>query len=349
MKKGVICVLLCMLMIVSTVIPISATTVSEKTSHPLTTGNIFYVGGSGPNNYTKIQDAIDNTSAGDTVFVYDDASPYYENLVVNKSITLIGEDKQTTVICGLGRNNASVLLQADGVTVQRFTIEHSYPGIRIESNNNTIEDNIITANSEGLYLLNANNNKIEGNTISNNSWGIYESVTTGDMISRNIITFNSVDGISLGSSGTVVTLNNISGNGQNGLTIPGDDNTILKNNIVDNKLYGISIWNSRKNSILQNNIYNNGRGNARVQVDLWIVLLWRPFNHTWDGNYWGRPYQSPKVILGVKYLILPSLILQWFMYTFIVERPTNPPLMTVYIPMIKFDWHPAQEPYDIGV
>jgi len=33
-------------------------------------GNTLYVGGSGPNNYTKIQDAIDNASNGDTVFVY---------------------------------------------------------------------------------------------------------------------------------------------------------------------------------------------------------------------------------------------------------------------------------------
>jgi hypothetical protein len=33
-------------------------------------GNWLYVGGSGPGNYTKIQDAIDNASNGDTVFVF---------------------------------------------------------------------------------------------------------------------------------------------------------------------------------------------------------------------------------------------------------------------------------------
>jgi hypothetical protein len=31
----------------------------------------LYVGGSGPGNFTKIQDAVDNASDGDTVFVYD--------------------------------------------------------------------------------------------------------------------------------------------------------------------------------------------------------------------------------------------------------------------------------------
>ena len=42
---------------------------TEK-SLPSSRGNWLYVGGSGPGNYTRIQDAIDNASDGDTVFVY---------------------------------------------------------------------------------------------------------------------------------------------------------------------------------------------------------------------------------------------------------------------------------------
>ena len=60
----------------------------------------LYVGGSGPGNYTKIQDAIDDAFFGDTVFVYDDSSPYYENLKISKSIELIGENRNTTIIDG---------------------------------------------------------------------------------------------------------------------------------------------------------------------------------------------------------------------------------------------------------
>ena len=48
-------------------------------------GNILYVGGSGPNNYTAIQSAIDDAINGDTVFVYDDSSPYREVILLNKS------------------------------------------------------------------------------------------------------------------------------------------------------------------------------------------------------------------------------------------------------------------------
>jgi parallel beta-helix repeat protein len=63
-------------------------------------GNILYVGGEGPNNYTKIQDAINNAIDGDTVFVYNDSSPYYESIIVDKAINLVGEDKDTTIIAG---------------------------------------------------------------------------------------------------------------------------------------------------------------------------------------------------------------------------------------------------------
>ncbi|RLF47412.1 MAG: hypothetical protein DRN10_03875, partial [Thermoplasmata archaeon] len=35
-----------------------------------TNGNILYVGGSGPNNYTSITEALGDASNGDTIFVY---------------------------------------------------------------------------------------------------------------------------------------------------------------------------------------------------------------------------------------------------------------------------------------
>jgi len=64
----------------------------------ITSGTTFYVGGNGPGTYTKIQEAIDDASSGDTVFVYN--GTYYEHLNINKTIDLIGEDKNTTIIDG---------------------------------------------------------------------------------------------------------------------------------------------------------------------------------------------------------------------------------------------------------
>jgi len=100
MKKTVIGLILCSLMMLSAAVPATATTEPKTASRPLTMGNTLYVGGLGPNNYTKIQDAINNATEGDTVFVYDDSSPYVENIVVDVSISLLGQDKDTTVIDG---------------------------------------------------------------------------------------------------------------------------------------------------------------------------------------------------------------------------------------------------------
>ena len=86
-------------------------------------GNTLYVGGGGSGNYSNIQDAIDNASDGDTVFVFDDSSPYYENLIVTKGIFLIGENKDTTIIDGSGDSNV-IYIDADNVFVSGFTIQN---------------------------------------------------------------------------------------------------------------------------------------------------------------------------------------------------------------------------------
>ena len=98
-KKLILSVVFLLISVI--IIPISANNI-ESTFRQSSNGNILYVGGSGEGNYTKIQDAIDDACDGDTVFVFDDSSPYYGNVVVNKSINLIGEDKNTTVIDGSG-------------------------------------------------------------------------------------------------------------------------------------------------------------------------------------------------------------------------------------------------------
>ncbi len=108
-------------------------------------GKTLYVGGSGPNNYSKIQDAINNASNGDTIFVY--SGIYYENVVINKSINLFGETKETTIIDGEEKGNV-IYICGNGVHVSNFTIQHGgggWPGagIFIRSSDNVISNNII--------------------------------------------------------------------------------------------------------------------------------------------------------------------------------------------------------------
>ena len=75
--------MLCISALSSITLGIGVNTTENKLK-PLFNGNTLFVGGIGLNNYTKIQDAIDNSSDGDSVYVFDDSSPYFENLVINK-------------------------------------------------------------------------------------------------------------------------------------------------------------------------------------------------------------------------------------------------------------------------
>ena len=84
--KHIIPILIVLLLLSSGFVGVSNT--AEKSSPASFDGNTLYVGGLGPGNYTTIQAAIDDASDGDTVFVYDDSSPYYEwkLLISGKSI-----------------------------------------------------------------------------------------------------------------------------------------------------------------------------------------------------------------------------------------------------------------------
>jgi len=97
---------------------------TEKPSQPTSRGNWLYVGGSGPGNYTKIQDAINASSDGDTVFVYDDSSPYFENLkITQNSLSVLGEDEQTTIlICSRHSIDRAILITGESVRISGFTL-----------------------------------------------------------------------------------------------------------------------------------------------------------------------------------------------------------------------------------
>jgi len=118
--------------------------------NPISIGKTLYVGGTGPDNYTSIQDAINDASDGDTVFVFNGI--YYENVEVDKSINLIGENKFTTIIDGEG-NGDIVKVATDWVNISSFTINNSgllYSGIEMKNKFNTITNNIISNDRRGF-------------------------------------------------------------------------------------------------------------------------------------------------------------------------------------------------------
>ena len=143
-------------------------------------GNWFYVGGYGEDNYTKIQDVIDNATDGDTVFVYN--STYYEEVNVYKKINLIGENWINTIINSLTNISDTVLIiTADYVKICNFTITSknnsikSTYGIKIKSSYCNISNcNIIENSFVGIaFFGKSNHNTIYRNNIEKNTFGIY--------------------------------------------------------------------------------------------------------------------------------------------------------------------------------
>ena len=174
MKRKWLAVGIILLFIGTGIIPSTAQDI-EKSSPPSSRGVWLYVGGSGPGNYTKIQDAVDNASSGDTVFVYDDSSPYYETVYISKSINLIGENTNTTTIIDTDWFDPVLTIVKSNVLVTGFTIkgETGYgsfkPGIYIKSNNNSIYGNNISS-GRGITLDWCSNNSIFKNIISGYSY-----------------------------------------------------------------------------------------------------------------------------------------------------------------------------------
>ena len=351
MKKKIIGIVVCILLI-GTVLSVSGSVDVERTTIRLSSGNTLYVGGIGPDNYTSIQEAIGDTSDGDTVFVYDDSSPYFENLVVDKSISLIGENKHTTIIDGDRTEDADVIhIVGDGVTVKGFTIQGSnlggsWPehdcGIEIRSHNNIIKDNIIRDNNIGIVIGEELGNESNGNIIQenvvteNDEFGVYVIWSRNNLIEGNLIYSNKYHGIFLysDSSNNILTRNNISSHGQLGIWLLGSDNNTVQYNSVVNNRDGIIISSATQNKVIENNIFNT-KIDAMMDGDTLGLILYKWRSNTWDGNYWGQSQLLPKLILSPCALILPNFI--WLQF---LEMP-------LFIPLISFDWHPAQEPYDI--
>jgi parallel beta-helix repeat protein len=163
-----------------------------------------------PTGYGTIQGAINAANSGDVIFVH--AGTYYENVVVNKTLSIVGEDESLTIIDGQGvgivvkiiasnveikgftvRNGGTELPDREifianclEVTVSNNIIRNGFCGVELKnSNDSKVFDNMITNNSWRGISISGSNNKIYGNTIANNSIGASVSVTTPNSFYHN--------------------------------------------------------------------------------------------------------------------------------------------------------------------
>ena len=269
-------------------------------SHNSVYGETLYVDDDGGADYTSIQDAIDNASDGDTIYVYN--GTYYGNIVVDKSIDLIGENRDTTIIDGMQSDDA-LWIKSPSVNFSEFTVMNSSigswsSGIRvIEKNwwnesdppdilsNITISDCFVKNSCCGIWTSYANKIDIVNCKISNNSWFSIYLFDSSEVLINNCGIHDNGEKINASSSypggigickdpdswdgynwncGAVIISNcSISNNIYAGIWVP-DRSTnvnVHHNSIYDNSRYGIEVWNGKSIvNIHDNNIFDNGGG-----------------------------------------------------------------------------------------
>jgi parallel beta-helix repeat protein len=332
---------------------------------------ILYVGGSGLGNYTTIQEALNNASGGDTIFVYN--GTYTENLNIIKKITLLGEDRDTTIIDGVAGVDSVVTIVNTDVKISGFTIQGDPSGqdgvtvvtlmedviistnnikdcgngikLQITTERIVISDNIIFNNDfAGIALAESDRNDIFGNTVENNGdWGIsLSALSKQNNISNNDVIDNH-GGIQLsqGSEQNEIIGNNVRNNDLEGIILEGlSTDTLIKKNNISNNLVGIKLTGSGKNIIENNNIQDNDIEGLRIDISNTNQMKRNNFignnknaiySRTSQQNIWDSNYWDDWI--GVR---LKMPIFQIF-----------PKVIRGGIIFVSLDSNPQLEPYNI--
>ena len=175
-----------------------------------------------PDNYTKIQWAVDNATDGDTIIVDASGGPYYENVVVNKRLSLIGIGLPEV---NAGGSGSAITVTVDSCLIEGFNVTGSGDipwdaGIRVESNSNILKNNTAFYNKYGIFLDYSNNN----------------------ILSNNICNSNNVYGTFLFSSTSNTLTNNNNSNNRYGICLGESNDNTLTNNTMTNNSYNFGVY-----------------------------------------------------------------------------------------------------------
>ncbi|UCH89203.1 MAG: fibronectin type III domain-containing protein [Thermoplasmata archaeon] len=263
----------------------------------------------GTGQYTTIQDAIDNATAGDTIRVYDGV--YKENVNVWKKVKLVGNGTSRTIISAQ-KTFPAVRIKVNSAQVTGFTINGSgqnpppgyfYPGIQLfavdsvnyvnvygndiysfvygiwlkTGKNNDIYNNNIYNNTYGIYIDSITNSNIHNNSCTNNTYGIYITSSSTLTISDNICSYNNFTGMwNVFNNRLTIRKNQCSFNSYMGIHINDTHYCTIKDNICNNNEIGIGVgvynywWNTRGSRY--NHLYRN-TCNKNTNIGIYVFKL----------------------------------------------------------------------------
>jgi parallel beta-helix repeat protein len=255
--------------------------------------------------YASIQTAINNAKDGDTIHVA--LGTYNENLDVNKSIALLGENSSITTI---NSTTTDINVKTNNASISCFTIQYTgcacygYSAINVtNAKNANITDNIITSDDYGIYLTEAEKVTIANNSITRTGDAcIVTSASTNISVLQNNITAS--DGIEVDNStesefseNTILTTrgagiftsdshdnrlyrNTVTSNSSTAISISTSyNNTFSTNTVFSNNTYGLFFWQSNNNTFYHNN-FQGSTGNISQygSSNFW--------DNGFEGNYW---------------------------------------------------------------
>jgi len=279
LKIEVVYLFLCLMVMPGTL----AFTNEPHVPSPTRSGTILYVGGHGPGNYSTIQDAINASVDGDTVFVYQYSSPYKENILIEKSISLIGENLNTSLE-PQDFNLTTMLIRHDSVKISSF----NFPG--------SVFEDVKDIDVENASFVNISDCQMEI---------AYQGIVFNN-VSNSTISYNFLDELAPIS----IILSESNGNSieHNTIYLYTDySGIIIRNDSSKNLIFNnyISSWELPMYGIL----IGSGEGNEIYHNNLFCLVYSNTRSH-WHGNYYVFQivhlfpkiipnYCSPKLIINI--------------------------------------------------
>lgn len=246
--------------------------------------------------YDHIQDAVENATDGDEIFVF--PGNYTENVYVDKELTIssLSENPVDTIVQAANSENDVFTVVSDNVTLSGFSITGAgvdqygddKAGIYFEgADNSVVKENKIESNGYGIFLLDSYNNTLTDNTVyisgisgiflwnsrynrlynnyidRTNHEGIllYESSNNNELNNNTVNFTYSGFGIDLHLCNNNTLISNTLSNNRFGVLLTGSNyNSVISNVANSNKWNGIDLQRSNRNTLYNNTAYFNENG-----------------------------------------------------------------------------------------
>ena len=260
-----------------------------------------------PDDYSDIKTAINHADDGDIVYVK--KGTYQEsNIIIDKAISIIGEDKESTIIIGQS-SPFMLMVNHSQVTISGLTLiatntkqpevtalifDREIVAMQIEQSQNcNISGNKIQNSGNGIWIHSSSYNVIEGNAI----WDNYYGIDITGFSSHNLIRNNDISSSHVGLrfsdrnvNNTVVSANKIT-SAYTGLFYYFTSFNFVMGNYLAYNIDATHFVGSTKNVFHHNNFQYNSRDITNDSAYYDLIRVVKSVNY-WDdsreGNYWDK-------------------------------------------------------------